>query len=188
MPGAPIHTRGPRGISKRGGIQAEAAAGFLEPLGAERVLSSDARRAIETAEIIAGSRPVEVVPRLAGLHLGEWEGLSLEQMPELPAVLSDPERRPPSGESLVDVLERARPALEDALSSHGDAIDVSHRMTNAVLLAEIMALPLTAAGAIQQDPGGINVIERRGRGPTVAMLNVSPLDPLRLESTVATLV
>ena len=186
-PGARVHTRGPRGISERGRAQAQAAARFLEPLAAQRVISSDARRAVETAEIIAAGRPVEIVPELAGLDLGDWDGLPLEEMPELAAVLSDPARRPPRGESLANLLERARPAFHAALSVDGDAIVVSHRMTNAVLLAEMMGLPPDHAGLILQDPTGINVIDRRGRAPAVAMLNVSPLDPMRLDSKVASL-
>jgi broad specificity phosphatase PhoE len=185
--GAPVYVRGPRGISQLGRRQAEAAAGFLDPLEVERVIASDARRAIETAEIVGGGGEVEQWPELRGLQLGDWDGVPVDELTELPGVLSDPTRRPPGGESLEDLLGRARPALERALAADGDTIVVSHRMTNAVLLADVMGLSLAAAGLILQDPAGINVLERRGRRPVVAMLNVSALDPLHTETAVASL-
>jgi broad specificity phosphatase PhoE len=183
--GAPVFTRGRRGISRRGRAQAEAAARFLEPLEVDLVLASDARRAVETAEIAGGGLPVEQLPALGGLELGEWEGRSVEEMPELPALLADPAGRPPGGESLEDVLARARPVLERALDREGDAIVVSHRVPCAVLMADALGLPLGACTLLQQDSAGINVLERRGAGPTVAMLNVVPQDPLHLDATVA---
>jgi broad specificity phosphatase PhoE len=183
--GAPVFTRGRRGISSRGRAQAEAAARFLEPLDVGLVLASDARRAVDTAKIVGRGRPVEQVPALGGLELGEWEGRSVEEMPELPAVLADPARRPPGGESLEDVLARARPVLERALDGDGDAIVVSHRVPCAVLMADALGLPLRDCTLLQQDNAGINLIERSGAGSTVAMLNVVPLDPLHLGASVA---
>jgi hypothetical protein len=45
-----------------------------------------------------------------------------------------------------------------------------------------MDLPLADAGLIQQDPGGITILARRGRSLSVQMLNLNPLDPLRRRS------
>ena len=174
-----IESRSPRGLSATGRAQAEAAREFLASLDAPRVACSDRPRAIETATIVAAGRPVEIVPELGGLDLGEWEGLPASELTELARVLSDPQLRPPGGESLADLLARFRPAVMGVLPDAGDAIVVAHRMTNAVLLAELLGLPPADACLVQQDPGGITILAREGTRLAVQMLNLSPLDPLR---------
>jgi probable phosphoglycerate mutase len=177
-----LESRSRRGLSPAGRAQAEAARDYLASLDAARVACSGLPRAVETAEIVAGGRPVDVVPGLAGLDLGDWEGRTAAEMDgDLARVLADADARPPGGESLADLLERTRPAFLGALPEEGDAIVVAHRMVNAVLLAELIGLPLDDAALVQQDPGGISIIAREPSGRlAVQMMNVSPLDPLRL--------
>ena len=95
-------------------------------------------RTRRTAEAIfaAGYPRVEpqVEPRLIEQSLGEWQGLPHA---ELPARLSLPQHafwplagheRPPGGETLAEVIERAGAALEDLAVRHRDqdVIIVSH--------------------------------------------------------------
>jgi len=176
-----VETRSVRGLSPRGRAQAEAARDFLTSLDAARVLCSDVPRAIETAEIVAAGRPVDVLPGLCGLRLGEWEGTSPLAHPDFVRVLTDPTVRPPGGESLEDLEDRFRATLMGALPDTGDAIVVGHRLANAAFLAGVLGLPLADAGLIQQDPGGITILARAGDRLSLQMLNVRPLDPLRLE-------
>jgi probable phosphoglycerate mutase len=175
-----VETRSARGLSHRGRAQAEAARDFLASLDATRVACSDVPRAIETAEIVAAGRPVDVLPGLCGLRLGEWEGTSPLDHPDFVRVLTDPTARPPGGESLADLEGRFRAALMQALPDTGDAIVVGHRLANAAFLAGVMGLPLADAGLIQQDPGGITILARVHNRLSLQMLNVRPLDPLRL--------
>jgi probable phosphoglycerate mutase len=176
---APIESRSRRGLSAAGRAQAEAARDFVASLDAARVACSDRPRAIETATIVAAGRPVDVVPGLNSMDLGEWEGRPASELPELGRVLGDPALRPPGGESLAELLTRFAAALEGALPAEGDAIVVAHRMTNAVLLANLLGLPAEDAHLVQQDPGGVTILAREGPRLRVQMLNVSPLDPLR---------
>lgn len=177
--GRRVESRSRRGLSATGRAQAEAARDFLASLGATRIASSDRPRAIETARIVAAGRPVDVVPALGSMDLGEWEGRPASEVPELGRVLSDPALRPPGGESLADLAARFRSAFLGVLPPEGDAIVVAHRMTNAVLLAEMLGLPPRDAALVQQDPGAITILAREGERLAVQMLNVSPLDPLR---------
>jgi broad specificity phosphatase PhoE len=178
--GRPVLERdSPRGLTLRGRAQAEGARDFLADLDADEVLCSDAARAVETARIVAAGRPVRPSPGLAGLALGEWEGRPRDALPELAGILATVDRRPPGGESLADLLARARAALCELLPATGDAIVVAHRMTNAVLLADALGLPLADAGVVQQDPGAVSLVERDEGELRVLMANVSPLDPLR---------
>lgn len=122
---------------------------------------------------------VEVIPELRGLSLGTWEGRRLEDMPGLLDVISGPDCSAPGGESLNDLLARTSPAFRACVSLDEDTIIVAHRMVNAVLLAELLGLPLQAATLIQQDPGCVNLLEVAGGEPYVAMINGRPSDPLR---------
>jgi probable phosphoglycerate mutase len=175
-----LESRSPRGLSARGRAQAEAARDFLVSLDAERVACSDVPRAIETALVVAAGRPIDVVPQLGGMDLGEWEGSPASDLPDLARVLGDPSLRPPGGESLADLAARFRPAFLGVLPSEGAAIVVAHRMSNAVLVADLLGLPPADAALVQQDPGAITILAREPGGRlAVQMLNISPLDPLR---------
>ncbi len=179
FPGGPIDAPADRGLTAAGRRQAAAAREFLASLEVDEVVASDSPRALETAEIVADGRPVRAEAALAGLNLGEWAGHPASELPELEQVLTDPLSRAPGGESLSDLLARGRPAFDAVLAAARDAIMISHRMVNAVLLADLIGLPLGEAGLIQQDPGAVNMIQLSGRRGHVAMVNLNLLDPLR---------
>lgn len=179
---AVLAARSRRSLSGRGRAQAAAAAQFLAPVPWARVVASDLPRARETARILADAGPVEDDPRLAPLDLGDWEGAPLDRTPELERRIREPGGRPPGGESLRQLGDRAWAALEEARRAPGNILLVAHRLTNAVLLARALGLGVDVAWLIQQAPGGVSVlIEERGR-IRPALVNVTPLDPLRLES------
>jgi broad specificity phosphatase PhoE len=178
-PGGPIDAPADRGLTPTGRRQAVAAREFLASLEVDEVVVSESPRALETAEIIADGRPVCAEAALAGLNLGEWSGRPASELPELERVLTDPLARPPGGESLSELLGRARPVFRRVLAGARDAIVISHRMVNAVLLAELIGLPIEVAALIQQDPGAVNVIQLGDRRAHVAMVNLNLLDPLR---------
>ena len=102
-------------------------------LAADRLISSDLTRAIETAEVIAHrlELTVESDPRLREQHLGQLEGCSYEETWAAAESFdwSDPRKPIAGGESLMDVYERMAAVLEEVdstsvtiLVSHGDAI------------------------------------------------------------------
>ena len=77
------------------------------------VVSSPLVRALDTARAIATD--VTVDGRFVELDYGDWDGL---RMDELPAGTwekwrNEPHLRPPNGETLAELDERVRPALEE---------------------------------------------------------------------------
>lgn len=97
-----------------------------------RLLSSPYRRAVQTAELIAEilSLSVEIEPAMREQHLGELHG-----QPYDAALRSlgfeDQTRwawRPPGGETLEEVRDRAAPALERIARAHAaaDVVVVTH--------------------------------------------------------------
>lgn len=102
-------------------------------LTADRLVSSDLSRAIETAELIGHRLDLTVGTdvRLREQHLGELEGRPYEETWAAAESLdwSDPTQPVAGGESVMDVYERMAAVLEEVdrsgvtiLVSHGDAI------------------------------------------------------------------
>ncbi len=174
-----MEARSARPLSARGRAQAEAAGRFLRGLADARVIASDVPRARETARLIAGpGRPVDEDPRLAPIDLGDWEGAT-GRLDDLAGRLRRRDGRPPGGESMADIGDRARAALADARRDEGDLILVAHRLPNAILIAEAMGFAAEDAWLVQQSHGAVSVlIEEEGR-VRPATANVAPLDPLR---------
>ena len=112
------------------------------------LLSSDLSRARDTAAAItaAGSGPPRLDPRLRELHLGRWQGLTLEQARErFPAehdawaAGQDVPRG--GGETYRAAAERARAAVEDGLRdvpASGLLLAVTHGGTARALLGALL--------------------------------------------------
>lgn len=114
-------------LSERGLNQAVDVAHRLGHLRVSRLLSSDLRRASETARVI-GERlelGVEIDPRLRETHLGIWQGQTHAQVDatypgKRAAWRNSPGWAPPEGESRLDVAARARPVIDELLAEHTD--------------------------------------------------------------------
>jgi broad specificity phosphatase PhoE len=118
-----------RPLNDTGREQAHALAAELaqEPL--EAVYSSDLKRALDTAQIIAAARGLEVtaLPELRERHFGTWEGLTDEEIhgrfPEAAeGVLGDGETREEMDRRVLATLERIaqeHPAGTVLIVSHG---------------------------------------------------------------------
>lgn len=166
-------------LTPDGEKQARDAGRFLEPLDVTRLLASGAPRAVETARLLGLVDAMDEDPRLAGLRVAWEDDQPLTGLDALTAPYRDPEARPHGGESLVELLGRAAPALTELAAGAGNAVAVSHRFVNTVLLADVLGLDLRLADTLQQDPGCVNLLQRRESGLRAVAVNVVPGDPLR---------
>jgi len=114
-------------LAPEGRAQAEALARRLTGVRIDRIISSPMLRALETAQIVATGRPVEVDERLRELDYGRWEGLVSAEIddrdPELRARWEhDPaSTHAPGGESGEDVAVRVLSFLVDLLAAETPA-------------------------------------------------------------------
>ena len=134
--------------------QAAVAAPALAALGPDRMVSSDLRRAADTAEVVGAAcgLPVKFDARLRETHLGRWQGRTVDEIERLdPGAIvawrSDPEWAPPGGESRVAVVARARPVVDELDAEFGDSdgsstvLLVAHGGLIAGLVTGLMELP-----------------------------------------------
>ncbi len=98
-------------LSQRGIAQADRLAERLEPLGVERILSSDYARARMTAERLAArfGVPIEVDPLLRERNFGDVRGRPYS---ELPPDLFGPDYEPPGGETWAQFFGRVDAAWQ----------------------------------------------------------------------------
>lgn len=158
---------------------------WIEGGGEVRAFTSPLRRARRSALVLCGALgltpPGEggVAAGLTELDLGEWEGetyasLSAREPERLKAHYADFVRsRPPGGESLLDLSERVRRAVEElrAASRGRTALVMGHAGVNRVILCEALGMPLENFFRLEQDFAAVNVIEYHGETPLVRLVN-----------------
>src|SRR5262249_5366017 len=111
-------------MSAEGRDQVERTAKILSGLKIAEVISSPLQRAIQTAEIIASGRQIEVArdPRLTDFQLGKWTGMTYDDVTATPDyqrfVAEASTGRIPDGESLEEVRRRAVGAVEQSLGDN----------------------------------------------------------------------
>lgn len=156
-------------LTERGLQQARLAGERLAARGASEVIASDARRARETAEVIAerigGGMTVSIEPELTEMRLPDWSHLSLEEVAL--EFRKSREREPqawweglPGGENFRAFLARIQRALAKILRERGvrrvegeeaaiwradrdlgRLVVVGHGGTNSVAMALLLGLP-----------------------------------------------
>jgi broad specificity phosphatase PhoE len=119
-------------LTDAGHEQAAEAAPVLASLAPDRLVSSDLRRAVDTAEVVgvACGLPVKFDPRLRETHLGLWQGHTVAEIErDYPGAIatwrSDPGWAPPEGESRIDVVARSRPVVDELDAEFADSDGVS---------------------------------------------------------------
>ena len=108
-------------LTDAGHEQAAEAAPVLASLAPDRLVSSDLRRAVDTAEVVGAAcgLPVKFDPRLRETHLGYWQGRTVAEIErDYPGAIatwrSDPAWAPPEGESRIDVVRAVPPGRRGA--------------------------------------------------------------------------
>lgn len=146
-------------LTELGREQAAAAAEVLAKRHPLRIVSSDLRRALDTANAL-GERsgvPVDVDTRLRETHLGDWQGLTHHEVDAIApgarvAWRDDARWAPHGGESRVDVADRGTPLVDELLEQHPEwgaddsqerpVVLVAHGGLIAALTGALLDLPV----------------------------------------------
>ncbi|CAJ1581636.1 glucosyl-3-phosphoglycerate phosphatase [[Mycobacterium] wendilense] len=145
-------------LSELGRAQAVAAAEVLAKRQPLVIVSSDLRRAYDTAVTLGEQAgvPVEVDKRLRETHLGDWQGLTHTEVDAIApgarvAWREDARWAPHGGESRVDVADRSVPLVAELVGSQQDwgadesdrpVVLVAHGGLIAALTAALLGIPV----------------------------------------------
>ena len=139
------------------------------PLRISAIYSSPLRRTRTTAGIIADALrlSVNVVPEIAELHYGAWEGLRRDEVQqrysrEMEQWIKDPvQNAPPDGESGESLAKRVVPAIRHIVTAHPNqtVLVVAHKTVNRLLICSLLNIPLKHyRWAIWQNVACLNIL------------------------------
>jgi probable phosphoglycerate mutase len=169
-------------LSDEGRRQAEALARRLAASPPARIVSSDLRRALETAEIVGRALgvAVEADAALREQDLGRWQGLTGEEArardPELWAarfLARDPAARPPGGETRAELADRVWRAFlrHAAPGAAGPLLLVTHGGVVASLVYRVLAIPLSAPRGFSLPNAALTTLAAPGGRWRIAAMN-----------------
>lgn len=172
-------------LSPDGEAQCRAQARWLLEAKPVALYASDLARAYRSAQLLGAPLGLEPVPlpALREVAMGRWEGLSADEIERRePSAFATWAARMgtvpfPEGESLVDVLARAWPALEAIVRAHAGrtVAVVAHGGTNRALLCRALGVPLDRALVFGQDYAALTVLEADGARWRLRRLNEGPV-------------
>jgi len=153
-------------LNETGIRQAELLAEHLSGVKIDAIYASPLRRALKTAEIIAGYHQLDVTinPGLTDCNFGEWQGLSHQEVKDKYRELYTEwikhpgQVKMPAGESLGDVRKRAGDVIMKIIARHEETITlVSHRVVNKVLICALLGLDNSHFWNIKLDTCGVTI-------------------------------
>lgn len=164
-----------------GHAQARRAAAALALLPPARIVTSDLGRAAATADYLGAltGLPAERDPRLREVDVGQWGGLSREQVGErfpetYAAWLRGEDVRREGGETSAEVAARAAGCVASYLPADGPLVVVTHGGTARALVLALLGLPPErerAAFAVLDNARWAELV-RHGAGWRLAAYNV----------------
>ncbi|MGB6370625.1 MAG: histidine phosphatase family protein [Atribacterota bacterium] len=175
-------------LTKKGIYQAERLAYRLKELQVDAVYCSDLKRAKHTAEIVFGSRGIDIIPssNLREMNFGIWEGYTFEEVKskygygdEFFSWLENinTEASIPQGESLVDLNNRVMTELNKILKEYNKLdIDetiamVCHGGPIRVILCNVLNIELKYMWNIEQYSAALNMISYYNHKAFVDLVN-----------------
>ena len=174
------HTDAP--LSARGLDQARRVAETLSTAQLSAIYSSDLKRAISTAEIIAERHQLQVQSYSAWreIDIGDWEGRTIaalyDDTPQLIGQLfEDPASfEYPGGESFAAFTARVQRALDQSLITHkdGEVALVTHAGVCRTIIGTVLEMPTRTWLRLGQEYGCLSVIDWYEGNPTLQVLNL----------------
>ncbi|MSQ76835.1 MAG: histidine phosphatase family protein [Nitrospiraceae bacterium] len=169
-------------LNQNGLTQSARLALQLTALPAPVLYSSPVVRARQTADILASTLHVPVIeePGLSEIGVGEWEGRHWNEFDGDPARVNfyrlPQEARPPGGETLGEVQQRAIAAVERARArmKAGTAVLVTHADVIRTIVAHYLETDIQTMRHMQIGHASVTALEIAGSSGTLLCLNSLP--------------
>jgi len=159
-------------LDAEGRRDAHRLAHYFEPFEFGHIISSDRKRADETADIIARSKGMEVysTPSLRAFNVGVFSGKpkNKENEEALQEYIQNPDRRVPEGESLNEFKNRIRPAIWEACEIAQEEGKPLLLVAHSSCIHELGDMFHGDHEAVLVEPGGVAVVCMTAHGITAA--------------------
>lgn len=169
-------------LTEKGINQAKALAEFLKEKNIQKIVSSDLKRAYQTAKTVANTLnlQVNVDERIREMHFGTWEGLSYDWIYQNAKDhfynwLSNPVKHPlPKQEDPYHFEKRLRLFWEDIKKSKEENIlIVGHGGSIQGLLCIVMNLGIECLWKFRHDNTGLSLVLSNNSKDEVKFINLS---------------
>jgi probable phosphomutase (TIGR03848 family) len=166
-------------LSETGRAQAEHLAARLSPIPLAAMYSSPLERCVETAEIVAAGRSVEIrlLPELMEVDYGRWTGRPLPQLYRT-ALWKRLQQAPssirfPNGETLAEVQLRCVSALDEIAARHARkaVAVVAHADVIRLTLAHYAGIHIDLYQRLTVSPASVSALSLGDRIPRVIRVN-----------------
>lgn len=169
-------------LSETGRAQARALGATIRNLTPDQALTSDLRRASETAELL-GFEHAAPSPRLREIDVGEWTGTPISDLSKLNDGLYRRWRAgtytPPGGESWNDFVARSSAVVSEALQRGAERLlVVCHGGVIRALLQHFITLP--PHRLVPVGPGSLSIVavrDLKAQDIRLELLNYRPDGP-----------
>ena len=166
-------------LSESGRAQAELLSDRLSPIPLAALYSSPLERCVETAEIVARGRSIEVrlLPQLMEVDYGRWTGRPLPQLYRT-ALWKRLQQAPssirfPDGETLGEVQQRCVTALEEIAGRHAKkaVAVVAHADVIRLTLAHYAGVHIDLYQRLTVSPASVSALSLGDRIPRIIRVN-----------------
>jgi glucosyl-3-phosphoglycerate phosphatase len=161
-------------LSDLGRDQARKLAPVIAAIGPDRAITSDLRRAAETADLLGGALPN---PALREVAVGDWTGAEIATL-----IADDPDAyngwragtyAPPGGELWADFRARVAAVIDtEAANPCANLLVVCHGGVIRALVEHLLGLP--PRHIIPVGPATLTAILLTGTGPRLELFNYRP--------------
>lgn len=166
-------------LNDNGQRQAQQLAAALKNRTIHAIVTSPVLRALETAKILAASIESKVVPAigLREIGVGEWVNRYWKDLGDDPArreFYAKPHvARPPGGETLDEIQQRAVAAVKEALATHpgGTLLFVSHADVIRTIVAHYLHTDILTLRHARLDHASVTALHLTADGADLLCLN-----------------
>lgn len=166
------------GLDDQGCREMECCVDMLVPAPAA-IQCSPQRRARQSATILARrfGLPVEIVPAVDEIDVGDWTGLTFDDLARRPEWQHWNDARgaaqPPNGESMLALQQRVVRYLEQLCNgdSNGVFAIVSHAEPIRAALLHYLDVPLDEFASVAVDPASVSTLSVDSTGPRISAIN-----------------
>ena len=168
-------------LNATGKAQAQAVATALADDLPFHLYASPLTRALETAQAASDALrvPIATLNELREADVGDLDGMTIPEIRErYPGFMerwaADSATVPmPGGESLLQVQERAWPAIEKIVEKHPDdvVVVVTHNFVIQTLISKLLEMPLHKARSLRQELGSITRLDFSESRQSLVSLN-----------------